>query len=93
MNTDFATPDLHSARIAFTESFERIVARANVSSSTIEVATLGEVQEALEIARKSLPIANISVANAIYERNPTAFRLIRNEIGRASCRERVLVAV
>jgi predicted GNAT family N-acyltransferase len=78
MKTDFATPDLHSARIAFTKSFERIVARANVTSSRIEVATLDEIQKALEIARKSLPIADISVANAVYGRNPSAFRLIRN---------------
>ena len=78
MNTEFATPDLQSARIAFTKSFERIVARANVASSNIEVATLDEVKKALEIARKSLPIAHICVANSIYQRNPTAFRLIRN---------------
>lgn len=78
INTDFATPDLQSARIAFSESFDRIVTRAAVQSRKIEVATLEEVEQAIEIARKSLPIADFSIAAAVYARNPYAFRLIRN---------------
>lgn len=65
--------------IAFTDGFNRIVAKSTIQSCDIHTATLDETRQALQLARNSLPVASDEVVQAVYAHNPECFRIVRRD--------------
>ena len=71
--------ELGRSTIAFSDAFHRLVAKSSIRPGDICVATEEETLQALELARKSLPVAPDEVVRAIYRHNPECFRIVRRE--------------
>jgi GNAT superfamily N-acetyltransferase len=65
--------------IAFSPDFFRMVARSNIRSEDIDLATPAEVLTALSLTRKLFPIASDKIALAVQQHNPECFRIVRRD--------------
>ena len=65
-------------KIAFSEKFDRLVARAIFSSPDIVLATEHETLAALAFARQMLPVVASQEALKVYRHNPECFRIVRH---------------
>lgn len=63
-------------KLAFSEQFEKLVARSSIASAQITIPSEQQLLAALELIRETLPTAAAEVVQAIYRHNPECFRVV-----------------
>lgn len=73
-----AAPIVHEAlsKLAFSERFEQLTARSQITSADIAIPTEQQLLTALGHVAETMPVADAQVVRSIYRHNPECFRIV-----------------